>query len=527
MLLVKMGSDAYTKRRSRRLRKGWACFAGACLLLSAVGVCAFFWFSLSASSTSSSPSFSSRSLFSSLLPLQDRSNRNSNMGLSLCPSGYKSGTGCHVIDLHTAHGIEDLRKLAAERFSCSILEDDISGRCRLFDVDGLELRFEKQLDELHNGSVVHVIRGDNHFFWPTVRLGYKWQPKHVKSPDPNKPITLETISESPRVFLIENFLSNAEIDYLVHHAEGRLQRSHVGIGKETFHSQRTSKTAWDTGSITSLEIQHRAYDLVRQPYERNTADAIQVIKYDRGQMYLLHTDYFKVGYDNLDSSKPDGTNRIITIFMYLSDVEAGGATVFPHATHHMKVRDDRSIVSPPDYLLKRIKSENRKMADCSLVNALQVHPKRGRAVLFYNQLPDGTLDINAEHGGCPVAVGHKWAANVWIWNRNRPRFGSGGKQINQKKHGGLLSWFKGEKHTKVDTHRMKMEFSNERSSTVELFWQKTNGGGETSFGTITPGNRMPVNTFEGHVWIVRDTRSHAIIKRVVAREGSGSAISIL
>lgn len=48
-----------------------------------------------------------------------------------------------------------------------------------------------------------------------------------------------------------------------------------------------------------------------------------------------------------------------------------------------------------------------------------VYPKRGDAILFYNQLPDGTLDHRALHGGCPVLQGTKWAANVWVWNECR------------------------------------------------------------------------------------------------------------
>eukprot|EP00946_MAST-07B_sp_MAST-7B-sp1_P003660 g3660.t1 len=535
-----MGSDAVRKRRVR-LRKGWACVAASCAVITVLSVCAYAWFSSTLGRASVVPHRSLLGSFVGALPgflvASPPPQRASLLGLSLCPAGFTAGApGCRVVDLKSAHGIEDLHAAASSAFPCtSGLPDDLQGRCRLFDEDGLEVTDESQLASLRNGSALQVVKGDNHFFWPTVRLGYKWRPKHVTSPYPSKPITMETISESPRVFLIENFLSEAEIEYLVNHAKGRLERSHVGIGKETFHNQRTSKTAWDTHSKTSLTIQQRAYDLVRQPYVRNTADAIQVIKYDRGQMYLLHTDYFKVGYDTLDSSKPDGTNRIVTIFMYLSDVEAGGATVFPHATNHATVHDDRDIVSPPKSLVQRINSENKKMADCSLAKALKVHPKRGRAVLFYNQKPDGTLDINSEHGGCPVALGHKWAANVWIWNRARPHFGSNGRQIKRKQNkgsGGLLSWFGGGNSARGNggshhhDHNMKIEFSNERASPVELFWQKPDGSGETSFGHVLPNSRMPLNTFEGHTWIIRDVKTGSIIKRVTAKMGAGAAVSI-
>lgn len=48
-------------------------------------------------------------------------------------------------------------------------------------------------------------------------------------------------------------------------------------------------------------------------------------------------------------------------------------------------------------------------------------PKRGAALLFFDQLPDGTADTAATHTACPVIRGTKWSAPVWIhpepWRR--------------------------------------------------------------------------------------------------------------
>merc|ERR1711871_426884 len=295
--------------------------------------------------------------------------------------------------------------------------------------------------------------------------------------------------------------------------EGRLQRSHVGIGKETFHNQRTSKTAWYTNSEMSLKIQRRAFDLVRIPYMRNQADAIQVIRYEEGQLYLLHTDYFAVGYDTLDSSKPDGTNRIVTIFMYLSDVEGGGHTVFPHSKDHEVLPDTDTQES---VLREKEHEVNKQMHACDLKSALKIKPKKGRAVLFYNQLPDGSLDHNSEHGGCPVASGRKWAANVWIRNRARPRFDSSGKQIRKSKRTGS-GWFFGSKGQQADSgpQELKIEFSNERTSPIEIFWKSPNEGYK-SFGVLDSDMRLPINTFAGHEWLVKDKVTGETLKTLAA-----------
>lgn len=53
---------------------------------------------------------------------------------------------------------------------------------------------------------------------------------------------------------------------------------------------------------------------------------IQILKYEYGQKYDPHYDYFV---DKVNIAR--GGHRIATVLMYLSDVEKGGETVFPSA----------------------------------------------------------------------------------------------------------------------------------------------------------------------------------------------------
>ena len=180
------------------------------------------------------------------------------------------------------------------------------------------------LDATTDALDIMYVEGGALFVWSTRRVGYKFYPTNVAPANPDAPIALETLSESPRVFRVSNFLSNDEMEYLKSFATKRLERSHVGIGKESFSDDRTSRTAWDTGAETSLKIQRRAFDLIRVKYQLNITDAIQIIRYLPGQTYIGHTDYFDQGYDNIDPALPGGTNRFVTIFCYLSDVPEGG-----------------------------------------------------------------------------------------------------------------------------------------------------------------------------------------------------------
>lgn len=53
---------------------------------------------------------------------------------------------------------------------------------------------------------------------------------------------------------------------------------------------------------------------------------IQVLRYEHGQKYDPHYDYFA---DKVNIAR--GGHRVATVLMYLTDVENGGETVFPNA----------------------------------------------------------------------------------------------------------------------------------------------------------------------------------------------------
>ena len=101
---------------------------------------------------------------------------------------------------------------------------------------------------------------------------------------------------------------------------------------------------------------------------------------DFGQFYETHDDYIEQHRDAIQGP------RILTLFMYLTDVEAGGETRF-------------------DYFDK---------------GGMKVKPKLGRIVLWPNVLNDSPLDIDnrTEHEAMPVIKGHKYGANAWIHLRN-------------------------------------------------------------------------------------------------------------
>jgi len=115
--------------------------------------------------------------------------------------------------------------------------------------------------------------------------------------------------------------------------------------------------------------------------ELETAEELQVVNYGLGGHYEPHYDFARR--DEKDAFKSLGTgNRIATFMFYMSDVEAGGATVFPQASRTL-------------------------------------WPRKGSAAFWYNLFEDGVGDYLTRHAACPVLLGSKWVSNKWIHERGQ------------------------------------------------------------------------------------------------------------
>merc|ERR1712100_4950 len=125
-----------------------------------------------------------------------------------------------------------------------------------------------------------------------------------------------------------------------------MERSTGGMERE-ISSYRTSSTSWLMSQETmrdpvTTSVTDRIAKITGLPFQNH--EHFQVLKYKEGQYYREHHDWI----DEQDGS-PCGP-RVATFFLYLSDVEEGGGTYF------------------------------RKLG-------LEVRPKSGRAILWYNALP--------------------------------------------------------------------------------------------------------------------------------------------
>lgn len=288
----------------------------------------------------------------------------------------------------------------------------------------------------------------------SVGVGYKRAVPGVFGGN-GKQIELESLTEptpdsrssDPRVFYIHNFLSTEEADEFVRYSTadenpykmapstGGTHKAWNQGGASARLTTRTSENAFDISTQNSANVKQRAFRLLRMGgYIENLADGIQILRYELGQAYVAHHDYIPENQSTDHQWDPSkgGSNRFATVFLYLSDVEKGfgGETVFP--------KSDRLTADKSEELVERLGEappmEKRKefIRDAGLSQGsweesltmacyakFAVPPRRGDAILFYSQRPDGLLDVNSLHGACPVLKGAKWGANLWVWNACR------------------------------------------------------------------------------------------------------------
>jgi len=224
-----------------------------------------------------------------------------------------------------------------------------------------------------------------------------------RTEDPYLNITLKVMSCVPRVYEIDNFLSDAEVDHIIDIAKvANLKESTTGNDSEASGflkktKTRTSFNTWvkrETDEIIDA-IYRRSADLLKidEAFLRyrsidefdvldtrgSIAEDLQLVHYSEAQEYTAHHDF---GY-SAAGVKAQGA-RFATLLFYLNKVEEGGQTEFP------------------------------RWVNGETSESLAAEPRKGKAVLFYSQLPDGNMDDLSQHAALPVLQGKKYLINLWV-----------------------------------------------------------------------------------------------------------------
>jgi prolyl 4-hydroxylase len=205
------------------------------------------------------------------------------------------------------------------------------------------------------------------------------------------------VDECPWVVVMDEFLTEHECDTLVELGATRGYQRSEDVGERkpdgTYAGKqskgRTSTNTWCQDECYANETVQTAIrrieNLTGMP--DNNSEFLQLLRYEEGQFYESHHDYIE---HNLHRAQGP---RIITVFLYLNDVDAGGETHFTDLN-------------------------------------ISVFPKRGRALIWPSVLDaDPTLkDGRTHHQAKPVLQGIKYGANAWVreerQGKHRKRFPS-------------------------------------------------------------------------------------------------------
>ncbi|KAJ8408774.1 hypothetical protein AAFF_G00245920 [Aldrovandia affinis] len=195
------------------------------------------------------------------------------------------------------------------------------------------------------------------------------------------PVKEEDEWDQPQITRYHDFISDYEIDTIKKLSRAKLARARVldhVTGKNFSAELRVAKSAWlsEHEDPVISHVNQRIADATGLDMEM--AEMLQVANYGIGGQYEPHYDSKLVK----DSDFHRFGGRIATTLIYMTDVNLGGATVFP-----------------------------------AIGAALQ--PKKGSAVFWYNLLQNGEEDDRTLHAACPVMAGNKWVSNKWIRARGQ------------------------------------------------------------------------------------------------------------
>ena len=188
-------------------------------------------------------------------------------------------------------------------------------------------------------------------------------------------------AEGIQLYVLDDFMTPDECDAVVRVMEKSLRPSTITSGTD-YASFRTSSTC-DLGHQSAKIVEKIDKKIARTLGIRlSWSEVIQGQKYEVGQEFKAHTDFFEPGSKEFRTFAGDMGQRTWTFMVNLNETTKGGAT-------HFTVID--------------------KM----------FYPKRGRAIIWNNLNEDGTPNSKTMHHGMPVEEGSKMIITKWFRDKGQ------------------------------------------------------------------------------------------------------------
>ena len=195
-----------------------------------------------------------------------------------------------------------------------------------------------------------------------------------------------SLSNQPRIRVIESFASQAECAWLIDRTRPRLKPALIidPTGSHVINPDRsntgTEFLVQDMDLVMEV-IRHRISAATRIPVP--VFEPTQVLHYEVGQEFRPHFDFLDPANPNYNDLLGFG-QRIATFLIYLNGEFSGGETQFPDV-------------------------------------GIQFSGKTGDAIFWANVDMDGQPDRLTRHAGLPPSSGEKWVLSQWIRDRSAAR----------------------------------------------------------------------------------------------------------
>jgi prolyl 4-hydroxylase len=267
-----------------------------------------------------------------------------------------------------------------------IAEEQVKKGLTLAEMASIPLRNERPLDEWKRTDVFfnyeRLCRGEKTMDYPLKHLLTCRYARHHPSLYIS-PVKEEMVYIDPPMRMFHDILTKKQMAVVKALGLPLLHRSGVFQLAPTDRSHtdyRISKSAWLEDRLDPVISRLSLKARVLTNLTLDTAEQWQVLNYGIGGHYETHCDFATKR--ELSTFEQQQGNRVATFICYISDVMAGGSTVFPEI-------------------------------------GVQLVPKKGNCGLWYNLRRNGDGDFQTRHAACPVLAGYKWACNKWFHERGQ------------------------------------------------------------------------------------------------------------
>jgi prolyl 4-hydroxylase len=177
-----------------------------------------------------------------------------------------------------------------------------------------------------------------------------------------------------QVYEIPGLLSDDECDAMIKVIDASLRRSTTTRGPKDYRTSRTCDMRRAEPEMIK-DIDQRLADLIGCGVDYS--EPMQGQRYDVGEYFKAHTDWFAAGTKEFDIYTKGGGQRTWTVMIYLNEVKKGGETRFDRVGRGFR-------------------------------------PAKGLGIAWNNLTADGTANPATLHEAMPILSGKKYVITKWF-----------------------------------------------------------------------------------------------------------------